>query len=550
MRRTPPLPLLAALTLLASLLGGAPPAGAAESPADAEALLERARVELEGGDVEAAIALLEPARDWADAPAPLLAVLGGLYLESGRPEDAHAVLEPLARREDANPAVLYNAGRAAVAIGRFDDGLGYLERSVGLEPDTPAARVLGLLWGLEGRIRDAYSLLLPWARSHPEDTEVRRAAALAALQLRRASEAEELLSDLPQSDPTVRFLWGHLLLVKGDPHGAISTLRAVLGDAEAAEPLQADARRILAQAYLEVGEARSAVELLEGKVTGAGTALLLARAQHQTGEMEPAIETLRPFAEPLPTSTVDRSDPRLPLAFEILREYGRWLVSAGRAEEAIPYLRSATEIDPEEKLVWQALGQALAASERPEEARQALERFQQLAREEGPESERINQARARQEDPTASELDRAQRLMAQGLTERALEVVRGEISLAPEDLRARLLESRLLLHLERPAEALEAARQALRLAPESPDAFYQRGTAHVALGEIEPAEADLRRALQLAPDHVPALSDLAVVLLVQGERDEARRLLERVLELRPGDPQATETLARISGAAS
>lgn len=550
MRRTQPYLLLAALTFLSSLLAAAPPARAADTRADAEGLLERALAEVERGDVGAAVALLEPARDWTDAPEPLLAALGGLYLETGRPEDAHAVLEPLARREDANPAVLYNAGRAAIATRRFDEGLGYLERSVALEPDTPAARVLGLLWGLEGRIRDAYGLLLPWARNHPEDTEVRMAAALAAIQLRRAPEAEELLSDLPQSDPTVRFLWGHLLLLKGEPHGAVSTLRTVLEDSAAAEPLRADARRILAQAYLDIGEARSAVDLLSGKVAGPGTALLLAKAQYQAGELEPALETLRPFAEPLPGSTADRSDPRLPLVFEILREYGRWLVAAGRAEQAIQYLEIASEIEPQDRQTWQALGQALAASGRQEEARVALERFQQLAVEEGPETERVNRARARQQDPTAGELDRAQRLMAQGQPERALEVVRSELSLAPENLWARLLESRLLLHLERPAEALEAARQALHLAPESPDAFYQRGAVQLSLGDLEPAAADLRRALELAPDHVPALSDLAVLLLVRGERDDARRLLERVLELRPGDPQATETLARIAGGGS
>lgn len=540
-------------TLLLSSLLLAPavpvPAHAQEPSPDAEDLVLRAMAEVEEGRLEEAVALLEPVRERVDTPPQALALLGALYLEVDRPEGALGVLQALAEREDADPAVLYNAGRAALAVGDIVRAQAYLERSVALESGTPAARELGLLYGLQGRIRDAYRLLLPWSRRFPEDVEARQAAAMTALRLKRVPQAEELLSDLPQDDPGVRVLWANLLLLKGEPHGAVEMLRPLVEAPEDALPaeVRGDARRMLAEAYLEVGEAEKTVSLLEGHATGPGVAQLLARGHYQSGDLEAALETLTPFAEPLLEAEIDRADPRWVVAEEILREYGSWLATAGRHQDALPYLRRASEVRPDQKQTWQALAQALAATGQPEEAREALARFQELVAEEEPASTQIQRLRTAREDPTAREITRAVELIAQGRLEEALEVVRAEGELAPADPRLRLLESRILLLIERPAEALVAAEAALALAPDDPDAVYQRGTAHMAASKLTAAEADFRRALEIAPDHVPALNDLAVVLLVGGEREEARSLLERVLELRPEDPRALETLERLDG---
>lgn len=546
------LALAVALGLAAALLstvGSAPVQGQTPDP-EAEALdrLQRAVAKVEEGDVEGAVALLEPLRHQSDLPAEVRGVLGALYLESDRPEDTLAVLGPLLDTEDANAAVLYNAGRAAVAVGDLVRGQSYLERSLALEPDTPAVRELGLLYGLQGRNRAAFQLLLPWARSHPEDVQARRAAALAALRLRRVPAAEELLAALPQTETENKLLWGHLLLLKGEPHAAVSLLGPLLSAEESLPPgLESDVRWILAEAYLEIGDAGKAVEVLEGRVTRAGSALLLGRARYQDGDLEGALKTLAPLAEPILSREHDPADPLWATAAEIAREYGRWLVAAGRYEEAVPYLEVATERDPGTKESWQALGQALAAAGRRDEAERALAEFQRLAREEGPETVRKDRMRTAREDPTASELERARRLVEEERHEEALELVRAEGQLAPEDPRPALFESWLLLVMERPGEALPVAEGLVRRFPDNPDALHQRGAVLLALDRVEEAEADLRRCLELAAGHVPALSDLAVLLIVRGERAEAAALLERVLEIRPDDPQAKATLERLRG---
>ncbi|MFP3942144.1 MAG: tetratricopeptide repeat protein [Acidobacteriota bacterium] len=518
---------------------------AEDQPADPVVAAVQEALQAAGeGDLEGAISRLEELNQEGDVPPFVPATLGALYVEAEQPERALDVLEPLASGEDADPAALYNAGRAALAVGRIRDAVSYLQRSVERQPGTPAARELGLLQGAVGNYREAYALLRPWVQSHPDDREARRAAALCAIQLQRLPEAEELLSDLSQTEPATGLLWGRLLLLKGEPHAAIGVLQPLLGDAP--ETVGNDIRHTLAEAYLDVGQSDQAVSVLEDR-TGEDpeSSLLLAQALYQGGSLERALETLQPFAETVLEAGMDPENPNLQLAGDVTREYGRWLLSAGRNEEAVPYLRLATEAEPREKEAWQALGQALAATGDREEAQEALARFQELSQAEGSETAQVNRERQDREDPTARELRRARELLSQDRPEAALELLQEERGLNPDDPRPWLLESRVLVVLERPEEALDAAEQAVRLAPESPDPYYQRGTVHLAREDFQAAETDLRRALEIAPGHVPALNDLAVLLIVQGERAEAERLLERVLEIRPEDAQARQTLERL-----
>ncbi len=549
MIRTTPctLLLLAALLAAPALAGAQPPAAPADSGQDPVAVLKKAMDQAKAGNMKEAVALLEPLRKQPGTPPPILATLGALYLQVNRAGDALEILEPMAKAPDANAAVLYNGGRAALAVGKVVEAEKFFERSVALEPGTPASRELGLIRGQESRFREALTLLLPWARTHPDDKEARLAAAFAAIRLKRPPDAEELLSDLPQTDPQVRLAWGNLLLLKNDAPGAAATLRPLLDEPEdkIPEAMRGDARRLLADAYLQMGKAEDAVSVLKDHALGPASHLSLARAEYQSGHLDQAIETLRPFAEPILAHSPEEKDPRWAVAGDIVQAYGRWLLTAGQADNALPYLRLATRVHPDDKEAWQALGQALGATGKRDEAQKALAKFQELAQKQGPTTEMSDRLKERQEDPTGFQIQRAKQMLAQGETKEALDLLQSEIALEPKDVRPRLLASRVLLVLGRSQEALDVAQQALALAPDDPDAVYQRGTANLALKHFDAAEADLRQALKLAPDHVPALNDLAVLLLVKGDRDEARGLLEKVLKLRPDDPQAKANLARL-----
>ncbi|MFP5287819.1 MAG: tetratricopeptide repeat protein, partial [Thermoanaerobaculia bacterium] len=148
-------------------------------------------------------------------------------------------------------------------------------------------------------------------------------------------------------------------------------------------------------------------------------------------------------------------------------------------------------------------------------------------------------------DPVERVVARAADLAAGGRMEEALQVIRDERVLSPDDLRPRFMEGYLLLRLKHPEEALRIAEETAGLAPDNADATYLRGAAFLALGRTAAAERDLRQALSLKPDHLGAMTNLAVLLMGQGKRDEARALFRTILAVRPDDPVAKANLQKL-----
>lgn len=458
-------------------------------------------------------------------------------LESGRPGEALALLRPAALEPDAGAAALYYAGRAAAAVGELEEAAGFLERSLALEPGSPAVRELGVLRAREGRYGAAYELLKPWTASFPDDLGAAEIAALCAVQLSRPGEAEALLARLPQDQARVQILWSRVRLLRGDPWGAMALLTPLLETTTG--PMQRDVRGGLAEAYLAAGEAAEAAPLLEGHVEGdPARALLLARARSASGDRDAALALLRPLASELLGHA--RAAGTTPIAEgpDILHEYGRSLAVAGRDDEALPFLEAAARLSPDDAAAWEHFGRALAAAGRGEEAAAALARSEGLLAAAGPDAERERRRKADLDDPASRELRRAMALAGRGDYEAALRIARREAALSPQDPRPRLLEGRVLLTAGRAAEAARIAEDLVAAMPRNADALYLRGIVRAGLDDPRGAERDLRAALAAAPSHTAAMSDLAVLLTRRGETAEARALLERVLALDPADPQA------------
>ncbi|MCY3971449.1 MAG: tetratricopeptide repeat protein, partial [Acidobacteria bacterium] len=517
-------------------------AGAQELPPE----LNQALTLAGGGDLTGAIAIVEALCAQPGTPEAAFAMLGGLHVEAGNLERAMEVLGPLTTRDPADPAVLYNAGRAAEGLGRFQDANTFYRRSLAIQPGSPALRSLGMMIGRLGQPEVAYEFLGPWTRVNPSDTEARMAAAAGAIALERAPEADALLDGLPGNDPGVKLLRAQVLLQRADPWGAINQLRLL--EAEPPPALDSAFRRTLARAYLVVGEAEGALaqmEPLEGG--GPDDAVILASAYFQAGRLEDAVQTLAPHAELLLGESP--STPRPAAAGQMALEYGRYLHSAGEALRAIPFLRLATELDPETPAAFQALGQAFAAAGERDLAREALDRFQDLSQAAANEIVVLDRRQRDVDDPTGRVVREALQQAGAGDVEAALEKLRSESGLAPDDPRPAYAASSILLHAGRPEEALALADHALIVAPQGADGLYQRGAVLMSLQRLTEAERMFRQALAASQDHIATLSDYAVLLMSQGRNDEALRHLERVLELRPGDTLARQHLDRLQGGA-
>jgi Flp pilus assembly protein TadD len=350
----------------------APGAGAGlRAPAALEApdpALEHATNLARAGKFKEAVAELETLHKAGKASPRALSLLGRLYVQMHRPEEAMAILHPLIDSSQAEPATLYNAGLAALMLKRTGVAQDYFQRSVALEAASPAARELGLMLAHQGRVVEAYALLRPWAIRNTDDGEALLTAASLAVDLERPQEAEQMLAGMPQNSPAIVLLRGKVLVQKGDGKQAVALLTPLLGKHPGG--METEIRRTLAEAYLLNGQAQQAVSLLSGRVNAhPSLALLLARAQHQSGDNAGALATLHPFADKLPDDAKGVPDPRV--AGGIAEENGRLLAETGNAAAGIAFLERATRIEPDRQEVWEALGKALSAAGRKDEALKA-----------------------------------------------------------------------------------------------------------------------------------------------------------------------------------
>lgn len=379
MRHRSTLPALAVLVVLGVLFVLSPlQAQEQTQEIDPQKAFDQARQKYQAGDYKAVVDLLAPLKPDASAPAPLLTLLGGAYIELGQIAEAQALLDPVAATDAAGPALLFNAARAAFAKKQDEKGENFLKRAIEKAPASLAARSLGLRYGRQGKIVEAYKLLKPWAQAHPDDGDVRLAAAFCAIELRRGAEADALLSGLPEANPQVLLLKGRLLLARGDPRGAIALL-SPLASAPPKE-IDRDLRWVLGEARLEIGEAAGAVTLLEGHAAeDPDMALLLAQAYQQTGSPDKVLTTLKPFVDRLPEpSTLDET--RRAVFAAMALEYGKALIAGARWPEAVTVLEKATALNASNLPAWQTLGQALAGAGRRDEAKKVLEKFQELSK--------------------------------------------------------------------------------------------------------------------------------------------------------------------------
>jgi Flp pilus assembly protein TadD len=556
------IPALLSFVLLAAPLAAvqtpapaSPPAQAQPSPTLQKAIEDAIQL-VQSGKKDAAYAKLQAIQKDPAVSRPVLSLVGALYVEIDRPKEALAVLKPLADSEDAQPAVLYNAGRAALRAGQVDDARVYWARSLLKQPDSPAARDLGLLTARSGHLVEAYSMLRPWALHNPTDTEARLMAADLAVQLERGDDALQLISSLPDTEPAVRLLHGKALVLKKDGPGAVALLKPLL--TQHPQGMDLEVRRSLAEAELLAGQPAEAVKLLEGKAAGRPPlALVLARAQHQAGNAAAATATLKPLADKLPADANAIGDPR-PLV-GIAMEYGALLVDGGHAAEAVPFYEKATVYHPRNPDAWKGLARALDAAGRKADAQKALAQATEMAKPAAkpgvagspgaapapaPAPAAAAPAPAA-EMPLSPGLQKAAQQMSQGDLQTALATIRQEVAIS-KDPRARLIEVRVLLLLKQPDEALKAADAALATDAKNPDYIYLRGASEMALRRYGAAEQDLRKTLQLQPRHLAAMDDLAVLLMQSKKNDEARKLLQQVLQINPQDKVAASNLAQLS----
>ena len=191
-------------------------------------------------------------------------------------------------------------------------------------------------------------------------------------------------------------------------------------------------------------------------------------------------------------------------------------LASGQSEAAVRMARAAVAAAPRMITAWVALGQALKAAGRNDEAERAY----------------IH----------AISLDGTNALARMGWGElklasgRAQEAI-GEFELAlkrqPALATAHMGLGNALAYLDRNAEALARYMQAMAICPRMPEAEFAAGFVLSRMGKPKDAELRYRRALALRPDFAAAWMNLGSLLREQGREAYAKAALLRAVELRP-----------------
>jgi len=191
-------------------------------------------------------------------------------------------------------------------------------------------------------------------------------------------------------------------------------------------------------------------------------------------------------------------------------------LASRQTEAAVKMATAAVAVAPEQVTAWIALGQALKATQRYEEAAKAYQK--------------------------ALSFDGANALTRQALGELKIAAGRPEEAIAefelalqrkPKMIAALLGLGNALALLGRNQEALARYEAALELRPRQPECEFAAGFALARLGRAKEAERRYRRALAARPDFAAAWINLGCLLREQGQDIYAEAALGRAVKLRP-----------------
>lgn len=191
-------------------------------------------------------------------------------------------------------------------------------------------------------------------------------------------------------------------------------------------------------------------------------------------------------------------------------------LASRQAEAALKMASTAVDAAPGMPAAWVALGQALKAAGRLEEAERAYA-----------------EAMRRNGMSVPARIGMGELRIAQGRAEEAVAEFERLLKLQPAMIAAHMGLGNALAFMGRNQEALERYEAALAFRPRLPEAEFAAGFALARLGRAQEAEKRYRRALVDRPDFAAAWINLGSLLREQGQDVFAEAALKRAVKLRP-----------------
>ncbi|MGA3372672.1 MAG: tetratricopeptide repeat protein [Terracidiphilus sp.] len=191
-------------------------------------------------------------------------------------------------------------------------------------------------------------------------------------------------------------------------------------------------------------------------------------------------------------------------------------LASRQPEAAVKMARAALACAPRMGSAWVALGQALKAAGRGDEAERA---YQQAIRLDG-----MN---------ALARMGLGELMLAAGRPQEAIQEFELALRCQPALVPAQMGLGNALASLGRSEEALAHYHQVLALRPRLPEGDFALGFVLARMGKLKEAERRYRRALVARPDFAAAWVNLGSLLREQGREVCAEAALRRAVELRP-----------------
>jgi tetratricopeptide (TPR) repeat protein len=309
----------------------------------------------------------EKLRQLDPGTAEVHAKLGVIYFQQGKFTQAAPALRQALKLKPALPNTDILLAMSLSELGRYSEALPGLQKGFQRSSDSALKRLAGLqlqrvYTGLQ-RDREAVQVALELSRLYPEDPEVlyhsgRLYANFAYLTMRK-------LSQVAPESVWMRQAAGDTYESQGHHDLAIREYRAVL----ALDPGRPGIHFRLGRALLAGSQVEALKEFeqeLQLDPTHANAAYEAAEIHRKSGQLDKA----REFFEVALKHYPDFEEAQVGL--------GRVLIALGKPELALPHLRKAVSLNPENEVAYYQLSQVHRALGNAVEQQKALAEFQRL----------------------------------------------------------------------------------------------------------------------------------------------------------------------------
>jgi tetratricopeptide (TPR) repeat protein len=209
---------------------------------------------------------------------------------------------------------------------------------------------------------------------------------------------------------------------------------------------------------------------------------------------------------------------------------GLLTVGLGKIELALPFFKTALEVNPSMAQFWYSYIVALIKLERLTDAKSSLDKakskgikgadFDQL-------EQKLNDAGAYNNMGTA--------LQKQNRLEEAIEAYKKAIELRPDYAEANNNIGVALQAQNRPEEAIEAYKKAIELRPDDANTYYNMGIALQAQNKLEEAIEAYKKAIVIMPDDANTYYNMGIALQAQNKLEEAIEAYKKAIAIKPDD---------------